>query len=344
MKILFISPLGFPIRPDSRYVGIEKLVWYYTRELVKQHEVAVWGHADSIFPDGVTVYPYKPDAQVDVFAIPELKQYQVYQSTLRKYDIIHDFSHQHLASRFNPNLPSLNLFWHAPSVAQYPKAPYNIVALSHWAAREFRRVYRQDARYQASICIDTALYKPSQRHRNDRFMALARMGADKGNLEAALLCKKLGVPLDIVSARGTEAQNAPLTDYEKEVLKLCDGQQIKLFPDSLPESDKIKMMQTNKALIYVSSVPEPTSHKIQECLLTGMPAVVPGIGALPEIVTQGVDGYLCRTEDEYLKAMLNVDKLDAMKTYEATKKKYGIEEVVADNIRLYDFVASGLRW
>ena len=343
MRILFISPLGFPIRHDSRYVGIEKLVYYYVKELAKSHEVAVWGHTDSEFPENVTNYAYKPQTE-DVFLLAEVKQYQTYQTTLRKYDIIHDFSHQHLAARFNTNLPSLNLFWHAPSIAQYQKAPYNIIALSRWAVREFKKYYHQEARYQSSICIDTSIYKPSNCKRNNRFMALARMGADKGNLQAAILCKKLGVPLDIVSARGTESQGAPLTEYEKSVIELCDGEQIKLFPDSLPEPDKIKMMQTNKALLYITDAPEVTSHKIQECLNCAMPVIVPGLGALPEIVTQDVDGYLCRTENEYITAILTADKLDAAKTYEANKKKYGIEEVVADNMRLYQQVVDGLRW
>ena len=341
MKILFVSPLGFSITPQTRYAGIEKLVWYYSRELVKNHEVTVMGHADSIFPQGVKVFPHIPENnQFD----PELKHYQTYQSEFRKFDVIHDFSHLHLISRFNPNMPTLNIFWHAPALAKYEKAPYNIIALSKWAEREFRRIYHQEAKYQYSIGIDTELYKLSNEPRNDRFFALGRMGAEKGNLEAAMFCKEAGVPLDIQGARGSEhSADDPLTDYEKKVLALCDDKQIKYLGD-LPEAEKIKKLQTSKALLYPTNHPEVTSHKNQEAMLCGMPVIVSGIGAAPELITHGVNGYLCHNEDEFLWAMANVDKLQPDKVYEEIKYRFDIKTVVADYIPLYEKVAGGLRW
>ena len=339
MKILIVSPLGFAINAQTKYAGIEVLVWNYSQELSKNHDVSVLGHADSIFPDKVQLLPYKPQGNFDA----ELGQYQQYQSILRQFDVIHDFSHLHLASRFNPNLPSLNLFWHAPNEFQYPKAPYNIIGLSKWACREFKKAYHQEAKYQQSIALDTNLYKTSDRHRNDRFLCVGRMGAEKGNLEAALLCKELGVPLDIITA--SETKTGEISDYAKEVMAIADDKQIKIWweKDYTTES-KIKMMQTNKALLYVTNRPEVTTHKGYEALLCGMPVIVPGIGACPEWVTQGVDGYLCRTKSEYIEAMTNVNRLDPMKTLDANIVKLSISNVVKNNIPLYQEVANGLRW
>ena len=340
MQILLISPLGFPINSQVKYAGIEKLVWQFTSELVKEHQVTVLGHADSIFPEKVKVLPIRPES-TDRFD-PELKQFQVYQSILRNYDVVHDFSHLHLASRFVVGLPSLNIFWHAPSVAQYPKAPYNIVALSNWATKEFRRVYKQEARYQQSICVDVEKYKPLGELRNNRFLCVGRMGAEKGNLEATILCQKLGVPLDIVTACETKGI---ISDYAKQVMALADGDKIKIWwEQDYTEETKIKMMQTNKALLYVTNHPEVTSHKIQESLLCGMPVIVPYLGALPEIVTNGVDGYLCRNNAEFVMAMDKVDLLKPEQTYEQLKKTYSVENVIKNYIPLYEKVKGGLRW
>ena len=326
------------------YAGIEKLVWQYASELSKNHQVSVIARSDSVFPSNVEVFGYQPQPDEDTNIPSELAAYQLYQSKIRQFDVIHDFSHQHLASRFYANLPSLNIFWHAPALAQYPKAPYNIIALSQWAAREFKRVYGHPAKFQQSIVIDPAVYILSQRHRNDRFYSLGRMGAEKGNLEAAYLCKKAGVPLDIQGARGLEnAPDSPLTDYEKKVLDFCDGEQIKYLGD-LPEEKKIQMMQTNKALIYATNHPEVTSHKIQECLFCGMPVIVPNLGAIPEIVTHGINGYLCSTEQEYSEAIQNVDKLEPMKLHAEVVRKYSLGNVVNDYIPLYEQVMKGLRW
>src|SRR3990167_8553375 len=206
MKVLLISPLGFAVNSETKYSGIEVLVYNFASELVKNHTVGVMGHADSVFPDGVTIYPTKP-LPSEKFLLDELRQYRLYQSIVREYDVVHDFSHQHFISRHMANIPSLNLFWHAPALAQYPKAPYNIIALSQWAKREFERVYRQKARYQRSIALNTNIYKPSLRHRGDRFLTIGRMSPEKGNLEAILLCKKVGFPIDVVGGRGVERDN-----------------------------------------------------------------------------------------------------------------------------------------
>lgn len=343
MKILLISPLGFPINSKARYVGIERLVWEYARELTKEHQVTVMAHAESEFPEGVELLPTKPHYN-DKYILDELQQYQSYQYLLRGFDVIHDFSHQHLVARYNPKLPCLNLFWHAPSTAKYPKAPYNIIALSEWAKREFKRIYKQDARYQQSVVIDADKYRPSLNGRNNRLLAVARAGPDKGNLEAMALAKKLNLGIDVISARGTESQDAPLTDYEEQMAKLADGEQIKLFPNSLPESEKIKYMQTNMALIYITSAPEVTSHKIQECLFCGMSVIVPGIGAIPEIVTNGVDGFLCRNTADYVMAINNVNKLNPDKTREQLVERFAVPNVIKNYIPLYEEVANGAIW
>ena len=332
MRILFVSPLGFPINAQTKYAGIEQLVWNYSQELSKNNDVSVLGHADSIFPDKVQLLPYKPQEGFDA----EIGQYQQYQSVLRQFDVIHDFSHYHLASRFNPNLPSLNLFWHAPNEFQYPKSPYNIIGLSRWACREFRKAYHQEAKYQQSIALDTDLYKIGVRHREDRFLTIGRMAKEKGNLKAIEYCNKLNVPLDVCGG-----DSDPV--YKEEILKLCDGNRIK-YRGEVSLEEKIQLMQSCKALIYATDRPEVTSHKLQEAMLCGALVVVPAIGALPEIIRHAVNGYLCFTEFEFLKAMTEVDRLEPMLEYKKLKETYSIENVIKDYIPLFERVANGERW
>lgn len=343
MRILLVSPLGFPVNEKTRYSGIEVLVYNFAKELNKQHDVAVMGHAESVFPDGVTVYPSQPLPD-EKFLFDELRMYRQYQSVVRKYDVVQDFSHQHLIARHMPNIPSLNLFWHAPALAQYPKAPYNIVALSQWAKLEFERVYRQKAKYQRSIALDTETYKPSVRHRGDRFLTIGRMSPEKGNLEAIMLCKKAGVPIDVAGGRGVErGSREPLTEYEQEIQEHIDGKMV-CYLGEVTEEEKLRLLHDCKALIYATGHSEVTSHKIQEAMLCGAPVIVPNIGAVPEIVTHGVNGYLCRSPQEYLDAICNVDKLEPMKLINEVRDTWSIESIVSNYIPLYKSVVGGERW
>jgi len=75
-----------------------------------------------------------------------------------------------------------------------------------------------------------------------------------------------------------------------------------------------------------------------------MPVIVSNIGALPEIVSQGVDGLLCNNEEQFLQAIEEIDRVNPLPTYEQFKAKYSIENVVAANMKVYEDVANGLRW
>lgn len=341
MKILFISPLGKPYSPNkTRYSGIERLVWEFARTLCQEHEVGVMAHTFSQFPTRVSHYKTTPPFK-DGYLLDELRQYQTHCRIIRDYDVIHDFSHQHIIARLNPNMPTLNVFWHAPCLAQYQKAPYNIVSLSNWAASEYKRFYHQKAIYQETIAIDEGKYKPFEVERNDRFLAIGRMGAEKGHHNAISLCKQLGVGLDIIGARGTEQDNQPMTDYEKKVMDECDGTQIRFLGD-IGEPEKIKYLQSNMALLYATSHPEVTSHKLQEALFCGMPVIAPRLGGVPEIIEEGVDGFLCNTGEQYLLAMQKVKGLQP--NIERLRKKYSVKNVVEGYIPLYEKVKDGARW
>ena len=333
MKVLLVSPLGYPINETKRYSGIEQLVWNYASELCKAHEVSVMGHGDSVFPNSVDVLAYVPSVGEDIYLQAELKSYQIHQSRIHEFDIIHDFSHSHLISRFNKNMPSLNLFWHAPLIAKFPKAPYNIIGLSHWACREFLRVYGQRAKYQQSIALDTSFYKLSKRHRGDRFLSLGALTPRKGHMGAIELCKASGNKLDIVG-KGYD------DEYEASIRKACVTTQFR-FLGEVTDEVKVKLMQDCKALLFVNQEPEVTSHKVQESMMCGAPVITASIGALSEIVTHGRNGWLCDTIPDYLKAMEQVDKLPMDLPINDI---YSIENVVRAYIPLYEKVAGGLRW
>lgn len=339
MKILLISPLGFAVNENLRYGGIERLVWNFASELSKEHDVSVWGHSDSVFSPRVHVYDYRPQPADNIYFQSELRQYQIYQSTLREFDVIHDFSHQHLSARFNPNLPTLNIFWHAPNEVQYPKSPYNIIGLSQWACRMFEKYYHQKARYQQSIALDVGMYVPSGEQKSGRFLTIGRMAEEKGNLLAAEMCYKMEVPLDVCGADSDPA-------YKERVMALCDGKQIKYLGE-VSEKKKLHLMQTCQGLIYATKRPEVTNHKMQEAMLCGAMAIMPPIGAAPEIITDGVNGYLCSTEADFYDKINKVSKMGNYglpANYNEFRERYSISRVVKDYIPLYEDVANGARW
>lgn len=330
MKILLISPLAYPASADMKYGGVERLVWQYANELSKEHEVSTWCLEGSQFSgETYTVPNVEP-------LMNEVKAYQSYSYKLREYDVIHDFSMLHIAAR-SGKFKACSIFWHDPRV-QYKKAPYNVIALSRWASWEFRKYYNQEARYQQSIVIDTEVYKPSG-ERGERYLTLGKMSPEKGNLNAVIFAKNEGLKLDIVGGRGSEVSpDAPLSDYEKEILSYCNDD-IK-FLGEVGEAEKIKLLQSAKGLLYITDHAEVTSHKIMEATACGCPVLAPNIGAMSEVVDSST-GVLFESIDELPHA---VKKLDNIKDCAEFAKQWDIKKVIEDYIPLYEEVAQGKRW
>jgi len=346
MKILVMSPIELPYTVGSRYTGLERLAVQHAERWALNNEVAIIAHKDTNVAPGVKLLPCDGYETIKRPDHAEIHAFNNYQSEVYNYDVIWDISHLHLISRFMVNRPTVSIFGANPEYEahdHHAKAPYNLISWSKWGVGQIRRFYHQEARYQETIMIDPTVYKPGG-CKTDRFLTIGRMAEAKGNLEAATFCKNNGLKLDIAGGRGSEKlAGADLTDYEKQVMSLCDGNDI-VYHGEVSEEEKISLMQSCRALLYMTNHVEITSHKIQECMLCGAPVIVPNHGGFPEIVTQGVDGFLCSNLADYEKAILNLKQLEPFKTREQVAHKYHPDTASRDYIKLFERVANGERW
>lgn len=348
MKILVMSPIELPFTTGARYTGLERLAVQFAEQWDKLgHEVAIIAHKDTSILKSVKLYPCDGYETIKRPDHAEIHAYQQYQSILRDYDVIWDISHLHLVARMINNIPVCSVFSANPEYEAKvgsKKAPYNLISWSKWGVGQIRKYYHQNSVYQETIMIDPEVYKPGLKPHTNRFLTLGRMSSDKGNLNAVMLCKKLNLPLDVVGGRGSEHTSTDeVTTYEKTVTDLCDGKQIKFYGE-VSEEQKVELLQTGKALIYATDHIEITSHKVQESMFCGAKVIIPNTGGMPEIVTQGVDGYLCNSSDEYVVAINNLDKLDPSKTREQLVHKYSPEIVASNYVKLFEKVIGGERW
>ena len=345
MRILCFSPIELPLTVGSRYTGLEKLAVQHAEQWAKLgHEVAIIAHKDT--DTSVKLLPCDGYETIKRPMHAEQKAFMNYQGIMRDYDVIWDISHLHLTARWMPNMPVVSVFSANPEYearARNEKAPYNLISWSKWGVGQIRKYYKRNSRYQETIMVDPEVYKPVGK-RNDRFLTIGRMSAEKGNLNAVMLCKQMGLNLDVAGGRGSEvASGTELTEYEKLVKNYCDGKQI-VFYGEIDEEQKVELMQHDKGLLYITNHVEITSHKVQECMLCGMPVIAPRLGGMNEIVTNGVDGYLCYGSEEYAMAINQFDKLTPEKTREQLVDKYSPDKVAQGYIELFQKVADGLRW
>lgn len=100
-----------------------------------------------------------------------------------------------------------------------------------------------------------------------------------------------------------------------------------------------QLLSEATALIQPSPYCEPFGFNVIEANLSGTPVITSDQGAFSETVIQGKTGYRCRTEEEYLSAIINVSKLSSEDCL-AQGMKYTEEELAP---RFMNFFAGILK-
>jgi len=335
MRILVVSTMIYPVRPDLRYGGIERLVYLTAPELRRRgHEVCVVAPEGSVPLWGVERINSGP---LGDFVESERWALTRYQHRLPEFDAILDYSHTHSAMIEN-DIPGIAFIWHDPYMMKPREPSYNIAALSQWQAQRFASLYGYEARVIDPHCGHVGI----PRKRNNRFLVIGRIAPSKGPLEAIELCRELGAELDVVGTLGPGDSE----EYLETVKQSCDGNIHYL--GEVDESTKFDLLETCRALIYPVNYPRGTgeahSHKSVEALLCGTPVIAYDTGALHEVIEHEVTGFLAHDREEFKHYMTQVDALNPATIGEKAASRWSVASTVDRLLDACKRVSGGERW
>lgn len=151
------------------------------------------------------------------------------------------------------------------------------------------------------------------------------------------VAKQVGLGLDIVG--GSFVNDIP---YMEQVKQACDGKNIKLYLDA-SHTEKIALMQSAKAVIFPSLMGEPFGLITPEANACGTPVIGSRDGAIPEILQDGVSGFICDTVDEMVSA---VKKIDSIRPEDCRKnaERFSREISAVNYVEAYRNIISGAEW
>jgi hypothetical protein len=86
--------------------------------------------------------------------------------------------------------------------------------------------------------------------------------------------------------------------------------------------------------------PEPFGLVMIEALACGTPVVATPAGAAPEIVDDGVTGYLRRRGKDLVAALHDAASLDRAACRDAARRRFSATRMVDDHVRLYKHVVA----
>lgn len=314
LKIAQIAPPFISVPPDG-YGGTEAVVSTITEELVKRgHDVTLFA-AGSSKTSATLVAPFKealtPPITDNLFSplahklfwmhsLPYMYHISAAFDRAQEFDIIHD--HTHYMSIFYKKLCSTpiistyhgSLHWASESPIERlileKYKDHNWVAISK-AQQNFSGV---DLHVSAVIHhgIDPNLFAYTDTA-SDAFVWLGRITKQKGIEDAISAVKATGKKLvvsGIVNDRDKEF-------YTSKIEPHFDGTTIRYAGPSNHEQ-KSKLLSQSKALLYPLLWEEPFGLVMIESMATGTPVIAYARGAAPEIVTDGVTGFLINSSEK----------------------------------------------
>jgi glycosyltransferase involved in cell wall biosynthesis len=334
MRIAQIAPLQAATPPHA-YGGTERVIYNLTESLVQfGHEVTLFATGDShtsarLVPGVAEAVNFDPDTVISAYHVAMLENVYRHASD---FDVIH--SHlDHLTLPFigTTNTPTVLTLHGRVDTAElgrvygtYPGANY--VAISHNQRRSQPDV-NWIGTVHNGIDIKNYRYYPAA---GNYLCFVGRISPDKRPERAIEIAKRVGIPLKIAAKIGPEDRQY----FASVVEPLLDHPLIE-FLGQLDEIGKRELIGNSLALLAPIDWPEPFGLVFIEALACGTPVLTCPIGSVPELLTDGVTGYLRETVDELVEAVGRLGDISRSTCRSYALERFDMRRMTLGYTRIY---------
>ncbi|HWA59823.1 MAG TPA: glycosyltransferase family 4 protein [Caulobacteraceae bacterium] len=311
MKIAQVAPL-YEAVPPKLYGGTERVVAHLTDTLVDLgHEVTLFASADTETRAELVACrdqairldpaPLKSDLAAHLAMLCEVRRQR------ERFDIIHfhtDMLHfpmfEDMAARTVTTLHGrLDLKDLADVYRRWPKFP--LVSIS-----DSQRLHLPFANWAGTVYhgMPETLYRFSDTPRG--YLAfLGRICPEKAPDRAIALARRTGMRLRIAA----KVDPVDVRYFEDRIRPLLDHPLIE-FIGEISDAEKSDFLGGAEALLFPIDWPEPFGLVMIEAMACGTPVIAYDNGSTPEVIENGVTGFVVRDEDEAAAAIAAARTLD----------------------------------
>jgi len=337
MRILLLMDPGIPV-PPPLYGGHERLVYLFAEEYIRLgHQVTILAGPDSHCSGETVSFGVNDLERSDRQRQKEmLFVWQYLAKNKKNFDLIHNFGRlvyllpvlnnrvkkimtygRPVSTRgikFFTSLPNRNLIFTACS--NYCVSTGNV-------AGNWRTVYNAIDFSQYQLCENVDKDAP--------LMFLGRLDRIKGVHTAIKVAKQTGHKLLI---GGNVSHTADNYEYFKtEVEPQIDGEQI-VYLGPLNDEAKNKYLGQSKALLFPIEWDEPFGMVMTEAMACGTPVIAFRRGSTPEVINDGISGFITGNPEEMIKAVENISTIDRSACRKIAEERFDVKKVAADYLSL----------
>ena len=335
MRIAQVAPLCESV-PPQLYGGTERVVAFLTDELVRLgHDVTLFASGDS--RTKATLVPAWPRAlrlggQCRDDLAPHVLMIEQVARRAEEFDIIHFHVAQlHLPVVRRLSIPHvttmhgrLDLPELRPLYCEFNDMP--VVSIS-----DAQRVPLPEAHWVGTVYHGLPTDLLECRPEQGTYLAfLGRISPEKRVDRAIAIATACGVPLRIAA----KVDPVDRTYFERDIRPLLDNPLVE-FIGEIGETQKNDFLGHAKALLFPIDWPEPFGLVMIEAIACGVPVIAFRGGSVPEVIDDGVTGFIVDTLDGAIDATRKSGMLDRRQCRAVFERRFSVTRMATDYVQLY---------
>ena len=173
--------------------------------------------------------------------------------------------------------------------------------------------------------------------KNGYLLCLARISPDKGQHVAIDVARRSGRRLVLAGKVGEKEEERA---YFKEVIEpQIDGVHV-TYLHNIVGDHKHEVIARAGAMLAPLHWPEPFGLAMAEAMASGTPCIAMGRGAAPELIEEGVTGFLCEDADCMVDAVEKAEALDPLVCASRARERFSPAAMTDGYVGLYEAIVA----
>jgi glycosyltransferase involved in cell wall biosynthesis len=340
MRIAQIAPLVESV-PPILYGGTERVVSWLTEELVRQgHDVTLFASGDSrtaarldpIVPQGLRLTGIHNSLPYNIIMLDKVVARQ------HEFDVLHfhiDFFHYPLfRSMAHKTLTTLHGRQDLPELPDiyraFPHMP--LVSISN-----HQRLPVPPVNWRGTVHHGLPTHLLKEGNGEGGYLAfLGRICADKGILPAIEIARRAGLPLKVAA----KVDPADQDYFDTHVAPVLAQSPHVEFIGEIDDGRKSQFLGAARALLFPISWPEPFGLVMIESMACGTPVIAFNSGSVPEILEDGLTGFVVSNVDQAVAAVGRLNRLFRPSIRSRFEERFSAAAMAREYVRIYRKLAT----
>ncbi len=341
MRIAQVAPLIESVPPEG-YGGTERVVSYLTEELVRQgHDVTLFASGDST--TNARLVPVTPKALRLAEDIVDPIAHQVVElervaAQAGRFDVIHwhlDYFPFPMGRRLAiPQVTTLHGRLDIPDLQPVYDEFDDMCVVS---ISDDQRKPLPQAGWVGTVHhgLPPDEFEASTEP-GDYLVFLGRISPEKRADRAVEVAGRAGMTLRI----GAKVDPADVTYFEENVEPLLAHDHVE-WVGEVAGAEKAELLRGAAALLFPIDWAEPFGLVMIEAMACGTPVIAYRSGSVPEVVEDGLTGFIVETIDESVEAVRRLGELDRAAVRRRFDERFTAERMVRDYVAIYERLLAG---